>query len=119
MHLTDDQARWGRFEELEEFLEEHRIPYRRRSEAKYEYDAELVEYRPEMGTVCCPTNSTGEPLVRLESLVAVDKALARTVERLRLGRTKDPLTALGRIQRSVRKLMPRVVAELETFQIVG
>jgi hypothetical protein len=46
--LTDDEATWGRFEPLEDWLIEQRIPWRRHSSAKYEYDAEIVWFLPGM-----------------------------------------------------------------------
>lgn len=44
----DHQARYGMFEELEEACRNAGIGYRRHSSAKYEYDAEIVEWRPGM-----------------------------------------------------------------------
>lgn len=46
--LRDDEARGGKFEELEASLLRIRIGYNRYTEAKYEYDGEFVAYRPSM-----------------------------------------------------------------------
>src|SRR5688572_25011286 len=46
--LCHEDARYGQFPELEEFLEKQGIPYDRATDDKYEYDSELVQYRPGM-----------------------------------------------------------------------
>jgi len=47
--LCDDQARWGQFEAMEEFLRSEGIAFNRRSDAKSEYDGELVMFRQGVG----------------------------------------------------------------------
>ncbi len=61
LKLSDDQARWGEFEQLERFLQDNAIAYTRRSEGKYDCDPEQVEFRPGQGVVVIPTNSAGKP----------------------------------------------------------
>lgn len=51
LRLTNEQARYGQFEELEEFLREHGIAYDRRSFGKYEFTPEEALFRPDMGLV--------------------------------------------------------------------
>lgn len=51
LELMDDQACYGVFPDLETFLTANQIPFDRHSDAKYEYDGEVVSYRPETGTV--------------------------------------------------------------------
>jgi hypothetical protein len=46
--LYDDQARLGEFEGLETTCRRLRLGYTRHSESKYEYGAELVDWRPGM-----------------------------------------------------------------------
>lgn len=55
LHLVNEQARYGQFEELEEFLRNHEIAYDRRSFGKYEFTPEEARFRPGMD----------EPAVRL------------------------------------------------------
>jgi hypothetical protein len=45
--LKNSEARYGYFEDLEEFLISHHIPFHRHSDGYGEWDAEIVEYRPE------------------------------------------------------------------------
>jgi hypothetical protein len=48
LRLCYSDANYGQFPSLEGFLREHQVPYDRHSDAKYEYDGELVRYRPGM-----------------------------------------------------------------------
>ena len=47
LHLADAEARFGQFEEIEDFCVRHGIPFDRHSDAK-EYDSENVRFRPGM-----------------------------------------------------------------------
>lgn len=44
--LNDAEARYGMFEELEQFCFEHGIAYSRHSDARYEYDGEIAWWVP-------------------------------------------------------------------------
>ena len=59
LFLVNDEARYGMFEELEDFLCEHDIPYDRHSDARFEWDAENVTFRPGMERrwKCPPTRT--------------------------------------------------------------
>jgi len=76
LHMVDYEAAWGRFAALEAFLAAHAIAFDRRTEAKYEYDAELVQFRPGMQEPCVQaTNQDGEPVVTVSYLRPVCAAL--------------------------------------------
>jgi hypothetical protein len=47
VRVTDDQANYGEFPELEEFLVEHKISFNRHSDARYEHDSANLYYRGE------------------------------------------------------------------------
>ena len=49
LEIEDDQASGGMFWELEKWLEENGIAYDRQSDAKYEFSAECVYFRPGRG----------------------------------------------------------------------
>jgi hypothetical protein len=78
LDLTDDQARWGRFERLEEWLVEHSLPWRRHTSAKYEYDAEIVWFAPGMtAPESVPANEGADVLVPLDEVRRIlDRSLA-------------------------------------------
>ena len=44
----DDERAWGCFQDLEDFLVKHRIPFDRHHSPRYEYLGELVQYRQGM-----------------------------------------------------------------------
>src|SRR5437016_2806810 len=69
LSVGDDEAFGGMFESLEDFLAKQGIAFNRRSDAKYEYDGEIVFYRPSMeGPGCCLATQEGEPTIRLDDL---------------------------------------------------
>src|SRR5437870_810723 len=53
LSVGDDEALGGMFESLEEFLVEQGVAFDRHSDAKYEYDGEIVFYRPGMERPGC------------------------------------------------------------------
>jgi len=71
LFLYDDHARNGTFETLETFLRRHHIAFDRHSEAKYEYDAEMVSYRPGMRKpFIWASTQNGEAFVSRESIAS-------------------------------------------------
>ena len=104
LHLTDEQARYGQFEELEEFLQNHGIAFDRRSFGKYEFTPEEVRFRPGMK----------RPAVRL--MTHDDKPVADWLEvdearqLLQAGKAKAALAKL-------RKVLGPDVPKLARFEI--
>jgi hypothetical protein len=86
--LKDDQATNGCFEELEDWLGEHGIPFDRHSDGHCELDAENVSFRPGMKepAVHYATNS-GEGLFPRAKAEAARDAL-------KAGRNAEALTIL-------------------------
>ena len=48
LHLIDVEAPYGELPELEEWLQQHELPFRRFSDGKYEHDTVIVESRPDL-----------------------------------------------------------------------
>jgi hypothetical protein len=88
LELMDHEARYGELPELEAFCREHGIAFDRQSDAKYEYSAELVRFRPEDGgqTFVTTTDQEGTLLVEVTAVLEVRDALrqGRAAEALRL-----------------------------------
>ena len=85
LHFADCEAAWGEFEELEGWLREHNIPFRRQSSGKYEFDACLVEFRPdlpgkEIQDRYSRTTQDGEPVVCRDEIEKALQSMARLVE---------------------------------------
>jgi len=71
VHLYADQARYGMFALLEQFLVKHRIHFDRSSEAFCEYNAEVVWYRGGQSAVVLPADQNGNVLLDRETVAAV------------------------------------------------
>ena len=106
IRLCDDQASYGAFPELEKTCRKLRLPYRRHTEGKYEFDAEIVDYRPGMR----------RPLVRMgsnnnenETFVAASH-VKKALDLLEAGKVEQAIKIL-------RELCPEV-APLPPFEIV-
>jgi hypothetical protein len=118
--LYDDQARGGEFEELETFLREHGIPYRRWSEGKYECDAEAAAFHPQSGQLSWLTNHDRHPIVLASELAPIEAKLTNLLKMVKRGRA-EPVKVLARIE-DIReglraKLLP-AVPPLEPLEIV-
>ena len=86
--FRDDQARYGAFEELEEACRKLGLSYERISEAKYEYDGEVVNWRPGMEQPLVEkADQSGNALIDRER---VEACLAT----LKAGRVEDGIKAL-------------------------
>jgi len=79
VHLYADQARYGMFAVLEQFLVDHRIPFDRFSEAFCEYNAEVVWYRGGKEAIVLPADQNGHVLLAREEIaVVLEDALLET-----------------------------------------
>lgn len=119
LHLYDDDRAWGEFDDLEEFLREHKIPYDRQTASKYEYDAEKAIYRPGMGLEVVLTNGSGNPVVEIVALQSVVKSLRALCKHAKSVKS-DKLSVLRRaerLQELLRSKLPREMPPLELFTI--
>ena len=101
--FRNDQACYGVFEELEELCCRLDLSFDRNSDARYEYDGELVRWRPGMERPLVESaTQSGNPLIdraRVEACLATLKA----------GRTEEGIKAL-------QELVPQV-APLTKFEV--
>jgi len=114
--LCDNQARLGLFESLENFLQEHAIAFRRRSDSTSECDPEIVEHRPGSVPVAIPTNAAGEPVVPVERIRVVEAGLAQALELIKRGDRRGP-SALRSVHKRLLKELPPEFPPLATFEI--
>lgn len=109
--FCDEDAWWGEFEELERWLMEHKMPFRRQSDGKYEYLPEIVEFRPDLGhegyhqTIC---SDDGEPLLYSSYILPIVKEMEKTDDPVRLRALVEQL----------RTRMPPEFPPLPPFEIV-
>jgi hypothetical protein len=116
LHFADCEANWGEFAELEGWLREHNMPFRRHSSGKYGYMPELVESRPDLGEeVQTIATDSGEPLVCKSELLPIVEKMAE------LRRSDRPLNAQvrawKRLAGKLAKLVPPTLPPLPTFEI--
>ncbi|HEV2968428.1 MAG TPA: hypothetical protein VGY55_00475 [Pirellulales bacterium] len=117
--LCDDQANYGEFKLLEEFLVRERITYRRKSDAKYEFDAEVVEHRPQVGQVRYPSDSSGQPFVPLATMMQIAATIDEAANTAQGQTALELLRRLRNVQQLLHEALPVVVPPLEPFEIVG
>jgi hypothetical protein len=115
LHLYDDERSWGEFEDLEEFLREHKIPYDRQTASKYEYDAEKAVYRPGTGLEVVPTNGAGNPVVEIVALQPVAKSFGVLCEHAKSAKS-DKVSVLRRAERMQRLLLSKLPREMPPLQ---
>lgn len=117
LHFADAEAAWGQFEELEDWLREHRLPFRRHCSGRYEYLPELVESRPDLGVeIATMSDDDGKPLVRHSDLLPILDQMAK------LRQSDRPLPrqvqAWKRLANRLRKLVPPQLPPLPPFAII-
>ena len=79
------EQRWGTFEDLEAFLVEEKIAFDRRHEPVYEYNGELVQYRPGFEQpVVTEANASAKAVVQVSELKEIR-------DRLKLCQTMDDI----------------------------
>lgn len=88
--LCYERARYGKFSELELFLEKHGIPFDRASEGTCEFDPDLVQFRPGMPfPLTFATNRARQRVVERKEVQAILAILERGVIRAALKGFKD------------------------------
>ena len=115
--LCDHEACWGQFDALERLLQERNVPFDRKSGGKYEYDAEMVHYRPHLPDLSrVITDANGKPVVMADNLKPVDEALSRAQrEPTRSGMFK----AVRAAQQLLQSALPPSLEPMEPFRISG
>jgi hypothetical protein len=118
--FCDDQARWGEFEELEPFLREHKLAFTRRTEPKYEYDGELVDFRPSVVDECVTIDGSGNPMIKASELNSVKNALERAWKTSGAPGASMPAVrgVLSATRTLLARVLPKEVPPLEPFEIV-
>ena len=68
VRFTDDEASYGQFEDLENWLTSHGIDYDRHSDARYEYDGENVHGRGRKRPVVMSASQSGYDMVGADEI---------------------------------------------------
>jgi hypothetical protein len=115
LHLCDDQACGGQLQSLEELLIAEKIPFRRISEGKYEYDPEYAEYRPDLEWPSVRSwiaNHSGEPVVPVSCLRLVVDRIRKAVHQ-----DKDRLARIKGADFELTALLPPETPPLPAFEV--
>ena len=125
LQLCDVQALWGWFETLESFLQKHAIAFDRQTDAKFEYSATLVQFRPGLKTVPLPTDSEGHPVVRIGDIRPVLMQLTKAIGQF-AARSPFPtyspsedLQAFREVQRTLANALQRPAPQLLPLTVLG
>ncbi len=120
LHLAECEAAWGEFQELEDWLREHAIPFQRQSSGKYEYDPCFVEFRPDLlgkPDRYTLTTQEGAPIICREEIEEAIESMARLVDDKRQPAAKR-LQAWERTYRRLIRSIPPKLPPLPPFEIV-
>ena len=104
--LGDDQAPYGAMPRLEEACRTLWLPFRRHAEGKYEFDAEVIDWRPGMAEPLVRTGSNEDP----DAIYVRSDRIREALEFLETGCVPNTLAIL-------RELCPQV-EPVPPFQIV-
>jgi hypothetical protein len=120
LRLYDYEASWGEFDDLEEFLREHKIPFVRYTERKYDCDPEVVGFHPICGHVQELTDHNRNPTIQAATMKPIADSLARILAGMRNGKleTEKLQLKLKRLHGKLHKCLPPDVPALETFEII-
>ena len=121
LRFCDYEAAWGEFQELEGWLREHNMPFHRYSGAKYEYSAELVQFRPDLRgkrnrDVSTLTTPDGDPVVSVAEVEKVVERMAKLAADRKRSADKR-LQAWARLFRALTRILPPKLPPLPPFEI--
>jgi hypothetical protein len=122
LHFADVELAGGVFEELEDWLREHGLPFRRQTEGKYDYAPELVEFRPSLKgkrkrDVYTITSPEGAPMVFVSDVEAITDRMTK----LAADRKRSATQRLQSWEKLLHKLtlaLPPKLPPLPPFEIV-
>ena len=122
LYFVDNEASWGEFGELEGWLREYKLPFRRRSEGKYEYSACEIEFRPDLRgkrnrDVYTITSPEGAPTVRVSEVEAITTRMAKLVGDRKRSATQR-LQAWERLLTKLTLVLPPKLPPLPPFEII-
>ena len=104
------EQNWGTFKDLEAFLVEEKIAFDRRHEPVYEYNGELVQYRPGFEQpVVTEANASGRAVAQVSELKEIR-------DRLKLCQTMDDIRQV--IERVNALCSSEDVPPLEPFRVI-
>ncbi|HVX09958.1 MAG TPA: hypothetical protein VHC22_02035 [Pirellulales bacterium] len=117
LYYCDETADWGKFSHLETWLQEHGVPYTRRTSSSDCYDGELVEFHPGQEPVTLATNANGRPVVSIEPVERAWHLIKEAQQLLDSGKNARP--AISQAIDELATSLPAELPPLCPFQIVA
>lgn len=117
LQLCDDQARWGWFETLEQFLQHSGISFDRQTDANFEFGACLAQFRPGRPTRVLPTDSQGRPVVEIAAVRPAALQLAQAIRQFERAPKRRRLEPFRRVHRLLMQALPIPISPLPSLTI--
>ncbi len=118
LRLFGDEVPYGNFEVLQGFLMDHKLPFDRWHEAKYEISCERLSYRPNLGLRSFLTNHQEEIVIAADPLMPLP-AMVRQVQRLLdRGARHGAQQLLQQCQALLAEHLPIAIPALPSLEIV-
>jgi len=116
LRLYDEQAAWGQFDALEQFLVRHEIAFDRFNEGKYEISPGLVRYRPGWGTFRSDCDAQGRVMVPAEPLAQLVPRFQRICEHLDRAACAPAREELDATLEALQRALPPVLPPLTALE---
>ena len=113
LRLCDDEVAYGWFDQLEDFLVRHKIPYDRQSEGKYEHDPLFVFFRPPDQPMALLATSNGHVVTHAGPLWTLAAKFASLKPS-----GGDPQKAIRSLVRQLKRALPPQPPLLPELQIL-
>ncbi len=97
LHIYDEQALYGAFADLEEWLVKNSIAFDRQSDARYEFDGLAASFRSGTGEVEHTATQNGDPTVRLAELERIREFLRAALAERSPEKVRGALAALDEV----------------------
>lgn len=117
LQLTDLDAPYGAFPELETFLVQHELPFDRQSDPGHGYDGALVIYRPGAGPTQFIATSLGEPAIPLHRVWDLEARLRDFTRHVGRALRRELHASLRQILQQVEDSVPARPTALPSFEI--
>lgn len=118
LRLYSDNVANGNFDLLQDFLQEHELPFNRWHEAKYETQCELMVYRPGADLRFFQTNFLEEIVVRARPLMLVGATIQEVQQQLRGGSERKAQRLLRQCAKHLAENLPSGFGPVPSFEIV-
>ncbi|MBL8828169.1 MAG: hypothetical protein JNM18_14410, partial [Planctomycetaceae bacterium] len=117
LRLCDEQARWGEFDDIETFLMQESLPFRRYSEGDYSCSPELVYSYPGLGRKSIVTNLDRQPVIIAADVEQVLGKLAQATTPGSTIRRATLFSVVRQAGRQLRELLPETIPPLAPFTV--